>query len=164
MSTVSTSTTATSPGFFKDRHVDHSALRTNQAFIISLLVIAFIVNSWLVVAFVSAVMLVGTAFPQAGLFKKVYFSILKPLGIASPDVKVDNPEPHLFAQLLGGIFLVLSTLGLIAGASTVGWILSWVVVALASLNLFANICVGCIIYYQLNRLGVPGFKRAPIHS
>ena len=148
----------------KDRRVDHSALRTNQAFIITLLVLAFVLNSWWLVALVSVVMLVGTAFPSVGLFKAVYFSVLKPTGIAKPDVKIDNPEPHLFAQGLGGLFTLASTLCLLGGLSTLGWALSWIVVALAALNLFAGICVGCIVYYQLNRFGVPGFTRAPIQS
>src|SRR5579859_1508452 len=148
-----------------DRKVDHSALRTNQAFIITLLVLAFVLNAWWLVAFVSAVMLIGTAFPQAGLFKAVYFKVLKPAGIAKPDVKIDNPEPHLFAQGLGGVFTLLSTVALlVGGGATVGWALSWLVVALAALNLFAGICVGCIVYYQLNRLGLRGFDRSPIRS
>ena len=148
----------------KDRHVDHSALRTNQGFIITLLILAFVINAWWLVALVSAVMLVGTAVPSAGLFKAVYFSVLKPAGIVRPDVKLDNPEPHLFAQGLGGLFTLASTLALLGGLSTLGWILSWIVVALAALNLFAGICVGCIVYYQLNRFGIPGFTRAPIQS
>jgi len=146
----------------KDRRVDHSALRANQAFIITLLILAFVLNAWWLVAFVSAVMLIGTIVPSAGLFKAVYFSILKPAGIVKPDVKIDNPEPHLFAQGVGGLFTLVSTLALLAGVPTLGWILSWIVVALAALNLFAGICVGCLMYYQFNRLGVPGFTRAPI--
>jgi hypothetical protein len=35
-------------------------------------------------------------------------------------------------------------------------------VALAALNLFAGICVGCLMYYWFNRLGVPGFKYARV--
>ncbi len=146
-----------------DRKVDHSALRTNQAFIITLLVIAFVLNAPILVAFVSAVMLIGTAFPSAGLFKAAYAYLLKPAGLVKPDVKLDNPEPHLFAQGLGGIFLLLATLALlIPGLGWIGWVLTWLVIALAALNLFAGVCVGCLIYYQLNRLGVPGFVRAPI--
>jgi len=148
----------------KDRRVDHSALRANQAFIITLLILAFVLNAWWLVAFVSAVMLIGTIVPSAGLFKAVYFSILKPAGIVKPDVKIDNPEPHLFAQGVGGLFTLVSTLALLAGVSTLGWILSWIVVALAALNLFAGICVGCLMYYQFNRLGVPGFTRTPIRQ
>ncbi|MCC6614085.1 MAG: DUF4395 domain-containing protein [Anaerolineae bacterium] len=144
------------------RRVDHSALRTNQAFIIGLLVLAFVVDSWPLVTFVSAVMLIGTALPEAGLFKRIYQHILKPAGIVKPDVKSDNPEPHLFAQLVGGLVLLIATLAFLADAATLGWALSWLVVALAALNLFAGVCVGCLMYYQLHRLGVPGFVHAPI--
>jgi hypothetical protein len=37
-------------------------------------------------------------------------------------------------------------------------------VGLAALNLFAGICVGCLMYYQLNRLGISGFTAAPIQK
>jgi hypothetical protein len=145
-----------------ERKVDHSALRTNQAFIIGLLILAFVVDAWPLVALVAAVMIVGTIWPSAALFKAVYLFVLKPLQIARPDVRVDNPEPHLFAQGVGGAVLTLATIAFVAGAPAAGWILAWVVVALAALNLFAGICVGCMMYYWLNRLGVPGFKVSPI--
>jgi hypothetical protein len=144
------------------RKVDHSALRTNQALIIGLLLLAFVLDAPLLVAFVSAVMLVGTIFPSAGLFKALYFRILKPRGLAQPYIIDDNPEPHLFAQGVGGVVTLLSTVALLTGAQLIGWTLAWVVIGLASLNLFAGICVGCLMYYQLHRLGVPGFDRAPV--
>ncbi len=147
-----------------DRRVDHSALRVNQAFIIALLILAFVLNVWWLVTFVAVVMLIGTAFPSAGLFKLVYFKALKPAGIVQPDVKRDNPEPHLFAQAVGGVFNLLATLAFLFGAPVIGWALSWIVVALAALNLFSGICVGCLMYYQFSRLGVPGFTRSPIQS
>jgi len=89
-----------------DRKVDHSALRTNQAFIISLLLIAFIVNAQWLVACVAFVMLLGTFAPKLSLFKAAYVYFLKPRGIVKPEVKADNPEPHLFAQGVGGAFLL----------------------------------------------------------
>jgi molybdopterin converting factor small subunit len=151
-------------GAGSERKVDHSALRTNQAFIITLLLLAFIADVKWLVAFVSAAMLIGTAFPNAALFQAVYRYILRPLKIVRPDVRVDNPEPHLFAQGVGGTFLLAATVGFIARVPALGWVLSWIVVALTALNLFAGICVGCLMYYWLNRLGVPGFKHARIHS
>jgi len=147
-----------------DRKVDYSALRTNQAFIIGLLVIAFVLDAKWLVAFVSAVMLIGTFFPKIALFKAVYWYGLKPLKIARPDVVRDNPEPHLFAQGVGGTFLLAATLAFWANVAVLGWALSWIVIALAALNLFAGICVGCLMYYWFNRLGVPGFKYARIRA
>ncbi len=145
-----------------ERKVDHSALRVNQAFIIGLLVIAFVLDARWLVALVSAVMLIGTFFPKIALFKAVYWYILKPLKIARPDVRRDNPEPHLFAQGVGGAVLLIATLAFWVDATVVGWALSWFVIALAALNLFAGICVGCLMYYWFNRLGVPGFKYSRI--
>ena len=147
-----------------DRKVDHSAIRTHQVFVIALLVLAFILDVKWLVAFVSAVMLIGAVFPSLAVFKAAYLYILRPLKLVRPDVRMDNPEPHLFAQGVGGIFLLAASLGFLARLTGLGWALSWIVVALAGLNLFAGICVGCLMYYWLNRLGVPGFKHARIQQ
>lgn len=147
-----------------DRKVDHSALRTNQAFIIGLLLIGFVTDVKALVAFVAAVMLIGTALPKVSLFKAAYVYFLKPRGLIKPDLKADNPEPHLFAQGVGGALLAVAALAFLANAAAVGWGLAWIVIALASLNLFAGICVGCLMYYWFNRLGVPGFKYARVQK
>jgi hypothetical protein len=73
----------------------------------------------------------------------------------------DNPEPHRFAQLLGGIFLGLAGLSFTVGWPGAGWILAALVALLAAVNLFAGVCVGCAIYYWLARLHVPGFSKSP---
>lgn len=144
------------------RKVDHSALRTNQAFIIGLLILAFVLNLWPIVAFVAAVMLIGTVLPQVGLFKLMYKYVFKPLKIVKPDVKIDNPEPHRFAQGFGGAVVAGGALALALALPTVGWALAWLVIVLAAANLFLGFCAGCFMYYQFNRIGVPGFKVAPI--
>lgn len=145
-----------------DRKVDQTALKVNQAFIITLLVLAFVFNAIWLVAFVAAVMLLGTAVPALSLFKRIYQHLLKPAGIAKPDVVVDNPEPHRFAQGFGGVVVAIATVALLAGLTTVGWALVALVVVLAALNLFLGFCAGCFMYYQLGKLGVPGFTRRPI--
>ena len=142
------------------RLVDHSALRANQTFIIALLLAGFVANAWLPVALVAAVMWAGTLLAAPG-FKPVYKYALKPWGIIKPDVVRDNPEPHRFSQGLGAVFTLGSTAALLLGASVLGWVLSWIVIALAALNLFGGFCVGCFVYYWLNRLHVPGFVKAP---
>ncbi len=141
--------------------VDHSALRTNQAVIIILLIAAFILNGPWVVAFVAAVMLAGAALHQPG-FKVVYAGFLKPHGIVKPDVIEDNLQPHVFAQGLGGFVLVLSIAGFLLGSPIVGWAWAWLVVALAALNLFLGFCAGCFVYYWLSRLHIPGFAAQPL--
>ena len=140
--------------------VDHSAIRANQALIILLSVIAFILNlPWLVVL-VAFVMAVGTALKFPG-FGFVYRWLLKPLNLMKPDLLEDNPEPHRFAQGFGAVVLAIGAIALLAGASILGWGLVWLVILLAGLNLFVGFCVGCAMYYWLGRLEVPGFVRSP---
>lgn len=146
----------------EERRVDQSALKVNQAFIITLLLLAFIVDSWPVAAFVALVMLLGTVAPAFSLFKQIYGRLLRPVGLVKPQVVVDNPEPHRFAQGLGGFFVALAVAALLSGQALPGWGLVWMVIALAALNLFLGFCAGCFIYYQLSRLGLPGFRRRPI--
>lgn len=134
--------------------VDHSALKFNQMAIITLLVLAFLFDQPWLVAFVAAVMVVGTWWPAAGLFKLVYKHLLKPAGIMRPHLIADEQQPHLFAQGLGGIFLVISVVALTTGATVVGWLLVGMVVVLAAVNLFLNFCVGCYLYYQFARRGL----------
>jgi len=145
-----------------ERRVDHTALKVNQAFIIGLLIVAFLLSSRLLVTLVAAVMLLGTVAPQLALFKQIYRRLLLPAGLLEARVVPDNPEPHRFAQGFGGVVLALALLALAGNPVVLGWALVWLVVALAALNLFVGFCAGCFLYYQLSRLGVPGFDRRPL--
>jgi hypothetical protein len=147
-----------------EHKVDHTALRFNQACIIGLLLLAFLVDTPWLVALVAVVMLVGAWQPNAGLFKQIYGRWLKPAGLLKPDIRADEPQPHLFAQAIGGLVLLVSTLTLLAGAAAAGWALAWLVVMLAAVNLFFGFCVGCFLYLQLARRGIhftlPGWRNA----
>ena len=133
-------------------HVDRMALRVNQAFIIGFLALAFLlVQPWLVV-FVFAVMAIGTAFPQAALFQRIYRDVLRPVGLLKPDLHDEDAAPHRFAQGMGAAVLLIAMIALFAGAPAVGWGLAFVVIALAAVNLFFGFCAGCFVYFQLQRL------------
>ena len=140
--------------------VDHSALKTNQLVIISLSILAFIVNLPALAAFVALVMGIGSLLKVPG-FGFVYKHILKPRGWMKPDVLDDNPEPHRFAQFLGFVFMTVGSIALFLGAGILGWSLVWLVAAFAALNAFGGFCVGCAVYYWLSRLDLPGFNKQP---
>lgn len=144
----------------KIKKVDHSALKTNQASIITLSAMAFIFDAPWLAGVVAGVMALGTVLRTAG-FSFVYRFALKPLNLVKPDILWDHPEPHLFAQGFGALVLGGGVVSLAMGFSTLGWGLVWFVVALASLNLFGGFCVGCAFYYWLSRLGIHGFTAAP---
>ena len=144
---------------FPEHQVDHNALRTNQAFIIGLLLIGFILDWTPLVVFVGAVMLLGSLLKRPGFLPA--YRTLRRLDVVETDILRDHPQPHRFAQTVGGLALAGASAALLSGAASLGWILAWLVIGLAALNLFGGFCVGCAIYYWFSRLGLPGFDRSP---
>jgi len=137
------------------KKVDTTAIKFNQASIITLTLLAYLLDlPWLVLG-VGVVLAAGTMWPGAALFQQIYRQGLKPLGLLKPHVIEDDPAPHRFAQGLGATFLGLSSLALLAlNALPLGWALAGLVAVLAAINLFFNFCAGCFVYYQLTRLGL----------
>ena len=138
--------------------VDHSALKVNQTGIIATVLVAFAASAifkpaLVLIPLLAIVLLLGTFAPQLALFKQVYFKVLKPRRIVQPRPVLDRPEPHNFAQGLGGVFLAIASLFLLP-VPVVGLALSLLVAVLAFVNLAFGYCVGCQIFYQLERRGV----------
>lgn len=144
------------------RKVDHSAIKVTQAFTIGLLLLAFIFDAAWLAAAVAVVNLIAALNPELGLFRRIYLHLLRPAGLVRPHVIEDNPEPHRFSQGLGALFVGVGLLCMLAGQPGLGWAFIWLVIGLAAVSLFLNFCAGCFVYYQLNRLGVPGFRRSPV--
>lgn len=142
------------------KKIDHSAIKTSQITLIILNILAFIVNSPILVAITTAFMLIGFLLGKPA-FGFLYRWALQPLRLVKPEILLDNSEPHRFAQGLGSIFLAGGSLALFVGQTFLGWGLVWIVSFLAAINLFAGFCVGCMIYYWLARLQVPGFSKTP---
>ncbi len=137
------------------KKVDTTAIKFNQGSIVVLTLLGFVLDQPTLVLFVGLVLAIGTIWPQAGLFKLVYQKFLKPAGLLKAKVIDDDPAPHQFAQGVGALFLLASSsilLGL--GNATLGWVLAWIVIILASINLVFNFCAGCFVYYQLDRFGL----------
>jgi molybdopterin converting factor small subunit len=139
--------------------VDHAALRTNQATISLLLLLAFLFDLHLLVFLVGMVMFIGTAIGKPG-FVPVY-RLARGLNLVKADPLPDHREPHRFAQGFGSIVLFLGALCFQLQIPVIGWGLTWLVIVLAGVNLFLGFCVGCAMYYWLNRIGVPYFRRRP---
>ncbi len=143
--------------------IDLSALKFNQISIIVLTLGAFIFNVPLLAGIVAFILITGTLNPELALFKQAYARGAKPLRLLKPNPVEGSPAPHEFAQALGGIVLGTGSLLVWAGSGSWGWSLAWVVIVLAAANLFFGFCAGCFLYFQLGKLGVPGFH-TPSHE
>jgi hypothetical protein len=138
---------------------DRSPLKVGQVILITGLLASWLVALARPAAAIAlpvfAVMLLGGALsPATSLPRALYAGVLKPRGLVRPRVRVEDPAPHRFAQLVGGAFLVAASLAAVLGHLNVAWTLGWIVIALAFLNFAFDVCVGCIVYAQLVRVGV----------
>ena len=137
------------------KKVDTTAIKFNQASIITFTLLGFLLNQPYLVLFVALVMAVGTIWPQAALFKLIYLKLLKPANILKAHIINDDPAPHQFAQGVGALFLLAGSSALLAFNQVVlGWTLAWIVIVLAAVNLLFSFCAGCFVYYQLDRIGL----------
>ena len=145
------------------KRVDTTTIKFNQGSIIVLTLLGFLLNQPYWVLFVGLVLAVGTVFRPAALFKQIYLKLLKPNGLLKPNVIDDDPAPHQFAQGVGALFLLAGSFSLLVlNAVVLGWVLAWIVIVLAAINLFFGFCAGCFMYYQLDRLGLMPGKRSEV--
>lgn len=129
MSTISTT-----------RTVDRTALKVTQAGIVLTLLLAFILSALfspivLLVPALAVVMIAGALNPEFAAFRQLYLRVLRPAGILHPRPLPDNPRPHAFAQLMGGAVLLIAAVTFLAGFTVAGWVLVWLVLVLAFVNL-----------------------------
>jgi Domain of unknown function (DUF4395) len=139
---------------------DRSVLKVNQMILMVVIVVGYLVGglaysdaAW-VLPVLAVMMLAAVASPALNLPRQLYIHVLRPSGIVRPRIVQEDPAPHRFAQLVGGVFLAAASIFVITGSLVVAWALAWIVAALAFLNFAFNICVGCIMYAQLVRLGL----------
>jgi hypothetical protein len=135
--------------------VDVTAIKFSQGSIVTLTLLAFLLDQPWLVALVGMVLAIGTIWPQGTLFKQLYNKVFKPAGLLKPSVIEDDPAPHRFAQGMAATFLLLASLILLLfDALVLGWGLAGLVAVLAAVNLVFSFCAGCFTYYQLARLGL----------
>jgi hypothetical protein len=144
------------------RTVDQNDLRVNATLVVTVLITAFVIDRWELVAFQAAALLLTTLHMSLGPYVALYRHILRPAGIVKPDIRIDNPEPHRFAAMFGTIVASTAAYLLATGRSVAGWGLVWLLIILAAAGL-AGWCAGCFTYYMMNRLGLRGlFKHTPV--
>ena len=148
---------------------DRSVLKVNQVILMTGIVAGYLVGLAVprvayVLPALALMMLAAVASPELNLPRALYFGVLKPRGLVRPRVHTEDPAPHRFAQLVGGVFLAAASIFVFLNVLLVAWVLAWIVAVLAFLNFAFDICVGCIVYAQLVRAGVFPLRRSPAEA
>lgn len=135
--------------------VDTHLAKVSQAGTVLLSALAFIFYQPIIVLVTAIILAIAALVPEISPFRLLYRGVILPLQLWQPRVVEDDPAPHRFAQGVGAIFLIASTLVLfLTQATVVGWTLDIIVFVLAAINLSFGFCAGCFVYYHLGRLGL----------
>jgi hypothetical protein len=135
--------------------VDTTLGKFSQASTVVLTALAFLFNAPFLVLLTAIIMVLSALTPQASPYRWLYQWIAVPLHLLKPRIVEDDPAPHRFAQGVGAIFLLASSVFLfLTPLTTVGWTLDIIVFVLAGINLTVGFCAGCFVYYHLGRLGL----------
>ncbi|MDH3247954.1 MAG: DUF4395 domain-containing protein [Acidimicrobiia bacterium] len=127
--------------------VDVNVPRFNQAAVALLTALGFVFGKpWLVVATFAILAVSWTAGPTVAPFTQLYVRFIRPRLHPGGPTEFEPAAPPRFAQLIGAVILGVASFALVAGWETIGWALTLVVNALATLAATTRICVGCILY------------------
>ncbi|GAC1651790.1 MAG: DUF4395 domain-containing protein [Ktedonobacteraceae bacterium] len=135
--------------------VDTNLAKFSQASVAVLTALAFIFNQPMLVLFTAIIMVIAVLAPAVSPFKLVYQSVILPFHLLKPRIVEDDPAPHRFAQGVGAVFLLASSIVFFfAHAFVAGWILDLIVFVLSTINFTVGFCAGCFVYYHLGRSGL----------
>lgn len=142
--------------------VDQQQIKFNMAVTAILLVLGYLLNSWIPVAVAIVCQFAGSFGLSFAPYRLLYIGLVVPTGLMKPKEIPDNHAPHRFAAFVGGLFNLIGLVLILFGFDIIGWVFVGIVFVLSILNLFLAFCAGCFMYYMLNKFGVPGFKHAEI--
>lgn len=130
--------------------IDERAPRFNQIVVASVTLLALLTGAWPLVALMGLQLVVGLTFGRKFCLPCVfYFEVIQP---RFGEGAIEDARPPRFANIVGAIFLGSATLSFVTGLTTIGWLLTAMVSALALLAATTGFCVGCEIYKVTSRL------------
>lgn len=142
--------------------VDQNELRTQQALGGVILLSAFVLQRWELVAVQASILFIASLLPRMHPYRLVYLFILLPMGIVKPDRRTDHSAAHRFASFLGFVMTTIASYLLANHYTWFGWGLVWIVIVLTGIAILGW-CAGCFTYYTLHRLGLTRlFRYAPV--
>lgn len=138
--------------------IDHGEIKTGQLFTMAIAGAAYFLAEPLLLVALAVIFLMTALVRPLSPFVVVYRRVIRPLGLMRSDYRLDNIQPHAFGQLIGALTAAIAVGLLHVGYPLAGWAVVWVLIALTLVS-YLGWCVGCFLYYQLNRLGLAGFFR-----
>ena len=130
--------------------VDVNVPRFNQGVVGLVTGVGFLTQSPPLVVLM-AIVLALSAFGPASVapLTRLYVGVIRPRIQPAGPSEFEPAAPPRFAQRIGAGFLAAASLAFAVGVPGLGWGLTLMVTALASLAAATRICVGCVVYERM---------------
>ena len=138
--------------------VDHAEIKTGQLVTMAVAIAALVLAEPRLIVALAMMFLVTALYRPLSPFVWFYRYLVKPLRLMRSDYRLDNIQPHAFGQFIGAITALAAAALLYSGFGIAGWVIVGILVALTFVS-YRGWCIGCYLYFQLNRLGLGGFFR-----
>ena len=136
--------------------VDHAEIKMGQILTVAISSTALALHNPIPLVILGVIFLLSGTARKMSPFSILYRWVINPAGIMKSDFRLDNIQPHKFGQLVGALTVFIA-LGLMEfGYPLAGWSVVVLLIVLTVIS-YAGWCIGCFMYYQLNRLGIGGF-------
>lgn len=140
------------------RQVDHAEIKTGQLLTMLISAAAFFLQDPRLLIALGAIFFVTAVVRPLSPFVWTYRYLVAPLRLMRSDYRLDNIQAHSFGQLVGAATVAVILALFQAGFEAAAWAVVWVLFGLTLIS-YLGWCIGCFLYYQLNRLGLKGFFR-----
>ncbi|MFI6238237.1 DUF4395 domain-containing protein [Micromonospora sp. NPDC050784] len=141
--------------------LDPRAPRFAAAITTAVLAVALVTGSTLLLIVQALIFAVTAANPRIGPYGVLYRSLIAPR--VAPPTELEPAAPVRFAQLVGLVFVLVATIGNLAGVPALGLAATGAALAAAFLNAAFDLCLGCVGYLALRRMaGRPMAARVPV--
>ena len=142
-------------------HVDHAEIKMGQILTVVISSVALILQEPILLISLGVIFLLSGTVRALSPFSMLYRWVVNPIGIMKSDYRLDNIQPHKFGQLVGALTILMALGVMQLGYPMLGWGVTVLLILLTMVS-YAGWCIGCYMYYQLNRIGLGGFfKYAP---
>lgn len=141
--------------------VDHAEIRMGQILTFVFACTALVLQNTIPLLILSVIFLLSGTVRILSPFSLFYRWVINPIGMMKSDYRLDNIQAHKFGQLVGALTVIMALVFMQLGYPMVGWGIVVVLVILTVIS-YSGWCIGCFMYYQLNRIGMGGFfKHSP---
>lgn len=138
------------------RQVDKNSMRGGAGISAVLLLVAFLIDSAILVPVVALALAIGAIFGLRASPLGAAFRLLKRVARLSIPIEPEDEPPPRFAQAVGVVFLGASVVAFAADARPLAWTLALIVAALQTLLAGTGLCIGCEMYLLGKRLSSKG--------